>query len=226
MQLIERTFRWAGGGVFVAALGFCAYTFVARWSLDAPVDRSAVWFDVVLFSIFAMHHSVLARQPVKRVIARLVPERLLRSVYVWIASLLLMSVCALWRAVGGGLYEVTGWPSALHAAVQLAGLAIITGAVRKIDALELAGIQEHTREQPLQIDGPYRLVRHPIYLGWLLATFGAAHLTGDRLVFAVVSGIYLVVAMPIEERALRREFGDTYEQYAKHVRWRVVPYIY
>jgi protein-S-isoprenylcysteine O-methyltransferase Ste14 len=78
----------------------------------------------------------------------------------------------------------------------------------------------------LQITGPYRLVRHPIYLGWLLATFGPAHLTLDRLMFAAISAVYLVVAMPIEERALRRSFGEAYARYQERVRWRVVPYIY
>jgi methanethiol S-methyltransferase len=226
MRLIERAFQWAGGAAFVAALGFCAYTFLATWSRDAPFDRGAIVFDAALFSLFAMHHSVFAREPVKRLIARLVPERLLRSVYVWIASLLLTTVCAFWRTVGGALYDVTGWPSALHALLQIAGLAVITGAVRRIDALELAGIRKHAVEQPLQIDGPYRLVRHPIYLGWLLVTFGAARLTGDRLVFAAISALYLIIAMPIEERSLRREFGAAYAQYAEQVRWRVLPYVY
>jgi protein-S-isoprenylcysteine O-methyltransferase Ste14 len=226
MHEIERTFQWTGGAVFAGALAFCAYTFTAVWSAVAPLDRSAAVIDVVLFSLFAAHHSVFAREPVKRWIARLVPERLLRSSYVWLASLLLIGVCGLWRTVGGSLYEVTGWQAVLHAGLQLAGLLIITGAVRKIDALELAGIRKAPQQQPLQISGPYRLVRHPIYLGWLLATFGAAHMTGDRLVFAVISAIYLVVAMPIEERALRTEFGETYVRYEKHVRWRVLPYIY
>src|SRR5512138_3579118 len=201
MHAIERAFRWAGGAVFVGALAFCAYTFAAVWSGDAPADRSAIPIDLALFTAFATHHSVFAREPVKRWIAGLVPERLLRSTYVWIASVLLSGVCALWRAVGGVLYEATGWRAALHAAVQVAGLVFVADAVRRIDALELAGIREHPARQPLQIGGPYRLVRHPIYLGWLLATFGAARMTGDRLLFAAISAIYLVVAMPIEERA-------------------------
>ena len=92
--------------------------------------------------------------------------------------------------------------------------------------LELAGIREHTRDEPLQISGPYRWVRHPVYLGWLLATFGAAHMTGDRLAFAGISALYLVIAMPIEERALRRSFGETYASYEQRVRWRIVPYLY
>jgi protein-S-isoprenylcysteine O-methyltransferase Ste14 len=69
-------------------------------------------------------------------------------------------------------------------------------------------------------------VRHPVYLGWLLATFGAAHMTGDRLAFAGISALYLVIAMPIEERALRRSFGETYASYEQRVRWRIVPYLY
>jgi protein-S-isoprenylcysteine O-methyltransferase Ste14 len=124
------------------------------------------------------------------------------------------------------VYEVVGWRAAAHASVQVAGLLLIAGAVRKIDALELAGIREHTGHQPLQITGPYRWVRHPLYLGWMLATFGAAHMTGDRLVFSGISALYLIVAMPIEERALRRSLGETYARYEQRVRWRVVPYLY
>jgi protein-S-isoprenylcysteine O-methyltransferase Ste14 len=226
MSPFESIFRWAGGAAFAGALAFCAYTFVFVWSHDAEFRGAAIAKDVVLFTIFATHHSVFAREWVKSRVSRLVPGRLLRSSYVWIASLLLISVCGLWQAIGGQLYDVGGWRAAAHAGVQLAGLLIIVSAVRKIDALELAGIREHTEHQPLQITGPYKVVRHPIYLGWLLATFGAAHMTTDRLLFSGISALYLVVAMPIEERALRRDFGETYARYAQRVRWRVVPFLY
>jgi methanethiol S-methyltransferase len=226
MSPFERVFRWAGGAAFAGALAFCAYTFVFVWSRDAEFNGAAIAMDALLFTIFATHHSVFAREPVKSLVARLIPDLLLRSSYVWIASLLLMSVCGLWQAIGGEVYDVGGWRATAHAGVQLAGLLLIAGAVRKIDALELAGIREQTRHQPLQITGPYRWVRHPLYLGWLLATFGAAHMTADRLVFAGVSALYLVIAMPIEERALRRSFGETYARYEQRVRWRVVPYLY
>jgi protein-S-isoprenylcysteine O-methyltransferase Ste14 len=226
MSPFERIFRWAGGAAFVGALGFCAYTFVFVWSRDASFDGAAIATDALFFTFFATHHSVFAREPVKRRVARLVPAHLMRSSYVWVASLLLIGVCGLWQAIGGDVYDAGGWRGVAHASVQVAGLLLIAGAVRRIDALELAGIREHTRQQPLQITGPYRLVRHPIYLGWLLATFGAAHMTADRLLFAGISALYLVIAMPIEERALRRDFGETYTRYAERVRWRVVPYIY
>jgi len=226
MSPFERLFQWAGGAAFAGALAFCAYTFVFVWSRDADFNGAAIATDAFLFTIFATHHSVFARDPIKRGVARLVPDRLLRSSYVWIASLLLMSVCGLWQVVGGEVYDVGGWRAMAHATVQVAGLLLIAGAVRKIDALELAGIRAHTRDEPLQISGPYRWVRHPLYLGWLLATFGAAHMTGDRLAFAGISALYLVIAMPIEERALRRSFGETYASYEQRVRWRIVPYLY
>jgi protein-S-isoprenylcysteine O-methyltransferase Ste14 len=69
-------------------------------------------------------------------------------------------------------------------------------------------------------------VRHPIYSGWLLLTFGAAHMTGDRLFFAGISTFYLLVAMPFEERSLVTSFGPEYEAYRRQVRYRLVPYVY
>src|SRR5215467_7001302 len=165
MNPVERVFQWAGGGVFVGALAFCAYTFAFVWSKDTEFSASAILTNALLFTVFAAHHSVFARDAVKRGMARVVPDRLLRSTYVWIASLLLISVCGFWRPIGGYVYDVGGWRAVAHGGVQAAGLILIVGAVRRIDALELAGIREHSVGQPLQITGPYRLVRHPIYLG-------------------------------------------------------------
>jgi len=224
--MFEGLVRWAGGAVFVLALLVCAYSFIAVWSTSAPFDAAAIAIDVVLFSAFAAHHSVFARDPVKRWLTRLVPERLVRSVYVWLASLLLIGVCAAWQPVGGEIYRIRGWQAIALAVVQLAGVLIIAGAVRAIDALDLAGIRPHASTDSLQFRGPYRWVRHPLYLGWLLATFGPAHMTGDRLVFAGISLFYLVIAVPFEERSLIGTFGEQYLRYRELVRWRIVPYVY
>jgi methanethiol S-methyltransferase len=223
---IERAFRWAGGAVFVGALAFCGYSYVIVWARPATFDRSAIAFDAVLFTVFAAHHSIFAREPVKRWLNMLVSDRLLRSVYVWTASALLILVCAAWQPVGGDVYAIHGWRAVGHAVVQLGGVLIIASAVRAIDALDLAGIRSHVAPDSLQISGPYRWVRHPLYLGWLLATFGPAHMTGDRLFFAGITAIYLVIAVPLEERSLGRSFGEQYGRYRQLVRWRVVPYVY
>ena len=183
-------------------------------------------FDAGIFSVFAAHHSVFARDRIKAALERVVPASLLRSVYVWTASALFLLVVVCWSAIGGDLYRVTGWRAALHALVQLTGLAVIAGAVATIDPLELAGIRTRTTHEALQVTGLYRWVRHPLYLGWAIAAFGTAHMTGDRLAFAVISTIYLTIAVPWEERSLMRSFGDDYRRYQQRVRWRIVPYVY
>jgi protein-S-isoprenylcysteine O-methyltransferase Ste14 len=163
---------------------------------------------------------------VKGWLARTVAPRLIRSVYVWVASLLLFLVCALWQPIGGAVYHVTGFRAWVHAALQLSGLWLIASSVRAIDALELAGIRQPLPAEGLQTAGPYRLVRHPLYTGWMLAVFGAAHLTADRLAFAVLTTTYLAIAIRWEERALIDVFGAEYEQYRRRVRWRLIPYLY
>ena len=74
--------------------------------------------------------------------------------------------------------------------------------------------------------GPYRWLRHPIYFGWVLFVFGAPAMTNGRLLFAGLSTLYLVVAIPLEERGLRAEFGQAYVDYQRTVRWRLVPGIW
>jgi protein-S-isoprenylcysteine O-methyltransferase Ste14 len=219
-------FVWSGGVMFVTALALTGYTFAVTWARVLPFDAAAVAIDSVLFSVFALHHSVFARESVKHRLTSLVPEPLLRSVYVWLASLLLVAVCLAWRPVGGELYALEGLPRYACAAAQLLGVAIIAGAVRVIDPLELAGIRQHSGADALQIVGPYRHVRHPIYSGWLLVTFGAAHMTGDRLIFAGISTMYLLIAMPFEEGSLKMSFGRVYEDYTRQVPYRVIPYVY
>jgi len=231
--LAERAFVWAGGGVFVASLAFCAASYALRWSIPDGDGWRAVAFDTLLVSVFAAHHSVFAREGVKRWLARRVPDRLLRSVYVWTASLLLFATCAAWRPIGYELFRMGGALVWLLALVQLLGVWLSVLAVRGLDPLELAGIRHSslesrpaTNDQRLTTHGPYRLVRHPLYLGWMLIVFGAAHMTGDRLAFAVLTSGYLLVAIPWEEQSLVRSWGDEYRRYRQQVRWRVIPFIY
>jgi protein-S-isoprenylcysteine O-methyltransferase Ste14 len=226
MTSSDRLFVWAGGVMFGGSLAFCAYSYLVRWAVPYDVDWAASGFDAIVFSVFALHHSLFARTRAKDRLARLVPDRLLRSVYVWIASLLLVAVCVLWRPIGGVVYHHTGWIAVGHVVVQVLGVLIVAQSVRTIDALELAGIRSQSDAAGLQVVGPYRLVRHPLYLGWILVVFGAGLMTGDRLAFAAITTLYLVLAIPWEERSLRAAFGSDYERYMRHVRWRMIPFIY
>ena len=225
---LEAAGVWGGGALFVTALALCLWWYSFVLGRTQPrAGWPVVLLDLALFSLFALHHSLFARETMKRTVAAVVPERLRRSVYVWTASALLILVCLAWRPIGGELYDVIGWRAAIHGAVQIAGLVLIAESTRTIDPLELAGIRPASDTAGgLQIGGPYRLVRHPLYFGWMLAAFGAAHMTGDRFAFAVISSFYLVIAVPWEERSLRHSFGEAYARYQQNVRWRVIPFIY
>ena len=226
MTKFNAAFVWAGGGLFVGALAFCGYSYAVTWSRVTALDRAAILTDALLFSAFALHHSLFAREAVKQWLSSAVPTPLLRSMYVWIASALLIGVCLAWQPVGGDLYHHGGLLAIVHGLVQAMGILIVVLAVRTIDPLELAGIHPSSGAESLQIVGPYRWVRHPLYTGWLLATFGAAHMTGDRAIFAAISTFYLLIAMPFEERSLQTTFGDAYVGYQRLVRYRIIPYVY
>ena len=228
-----RVFTWVGGATFVTSLAICAYHYLIVWARPLPpavaseIPVIAIAADLLLLTAFALHHSAFAREPVKEAVARFVPEHLVRSVYVWAASLLLIAVCVWWQPIGGDVYDDSvGGRAYGHALIQLLGLWITARGVARIDPLELAGIRPAAQSQGLQVTGPYHWVRHPLYLGWLLMVFGAAHMTRDRLLFATITTLYLVVAIPWEERSLRRSFDGEYARYMRDVKWRMIPFIY
>jgi protein-S-isoprenylcysteine O-methyltransferase Ste14 len=230
MTSAERAFVWAGGAMFVAALAATAWAFAFTWAepIGAPASGplDAVLADVLLMTLFTAHHSLFARDPVKTAVARLVPEHLVRSVYVWTASVLLLVAVSLWQPIGGVIYQTGAVARPLLMLVQLAGLWFTIWGVRAIHPLELAGIRPAAGGGALQVRGPYTLVRHPLYFGWMLMVFGVSRMTGDRLTFAVVTTLYLIVAIPWEEHSLMRAFGGEYAQYRARVRWRMIPFVY
>src|SRR5438094_1141737 len=141
-----RVFVWMGGALFVASLTFCVYIYVFRWADPRwpTLELNAAAIDLALFTLFAMHHSVFAREPVKARLARVVRPDLIRSFYVWITSVLFIVVCSAWRPVGGEMFAATGIAVWVHAAIQLGGIAMIARSVATIDPLELAGIRQGT----------------------------------------------------------------------------------
>lgn len=221
-----RAFVWLGGAMFIASLAVCASAFLFVWGGAAEYNPSAAQVDGLLLTVFALHHSLFARESVKRRLQTLVPGELERPLYVWVASALLILVCVLWRRIGGELYDIRGAAKAMLVTAQVLGVWLIARAAAGIDPLELAGIRRRSASGPLQQHGVYRLVRHPLYLGWTLVVYAAPHMTGDRFAFAALTTIYLAAAVPFEERSLVRTFGADYARYRSTVRWRIVPFIY
>ena len=223
---------WLGGVAFVASLGYLVYFYAVV--LGSTVgDQSGLVVNVLantaLFSGFALHHSLFARSGIKALVSRLVSRSHERTVYVWVSSVLLFTVCLLWRPIPGLIYEAQGpWRIALYV-VQAVGLVLTARGASVIDPLELAGIRQATARpstDTIRAVGPFRIIRHPIYLGWMLMVFGAPTMTANRLLFAVVSSIYLILAIPWEERSLVEAHGDQYRAYQRRVRWRVLPGIW
>jgi len=229
---LARAVAWLGGACFLAALAVGVWCFGVVLAEPAPGSGArplAMLWNVAAFTIFAAHHSVMARTPAKTWVRTLVPPALERSAYVWVASLLFIALCLSWQRVPGVLYSATGWLRWLLLLVQAAGLVVTVAGARVLDGLDLAGIRQVTRPpapMDIRVVWPFTLVRHPIYLGWVLIVFGAPTMTVDRAVWAVTSTAYLVIAMPWEERSLSAAAGPAYSAYCRRVRWRLVPGLY
>jgi len=224
---MKQPVRVLGLVVFMASLALLAWWWLtAAGRGGSGGGLSAAILDTCLFSAFALHHSVLARPWAKNQVRRVLHDDMVRTAYVWIGSLLLMAMCLFWQPVGRNVYDVEGAGAVLLHSLQLVGVAVGALAVRRISVRELAGLAPPGSVDELEYRGPYRLVRHPLYLGWVLVFFSTPHMTGDRLLFAFVSTVYLIIAMPLEEAGLRRQFGDRYLEYCRMVRWRLIPYFH
>jgi methanethiol S-methyltransferase len=234
---------WTGAALFAGSLSYFLFTYAVTFGeiTTGAVAPAAIAADLALFTIFALHHSVFARERVRAWMGRVVSPRKERSVYVWVASLMLIAVCALWQPVAGVAWQVDGPAAWLFPLAQFAGVWLTLRSAAIIDIWDLAGVRQASVPNPrsqssnpkaqgsppeFKTDGPYGWVRHPIYLGWLLLVFPMATMTMTRLVFAVISSVYLVVAIPFEERSLRRASGGSYGAYMKAVRWKLIPGVY
>jgi methanethiol S-methyltransferase len=236
-QWLARPLALGGTLVFVGALLYSAYCYVVTFGreVDGPLDRGAVIANVALFSFFALHHSIFARDAIRQAITQTVGS-LERSFYVWVASLLFVAVCALWQPVTGTAWRVGQPAASILRAAQLVGVWLSLRSAFLIDIWELAGVRQISdRRQPdaassaaveFKRRGPYGWVRHPIYTGWFLMVFGAPVMTTTRFVFALTSSLYLLIAIPFEERSLRRSTGGAYDRYVRDVRWKLIPWVY
>ncbi len=232
---VVRAITVAGGALFVIALGWGVVTYLTVFArVPGPWSTATglrpVIVDVALFSIFALHHSAFARAGLKQWIEAHLPG-LERTVYVSVASLLFIAMLSVWSPVPGVAWQTHGLVAVVLACAQVGGLLLTAQSARRLGVLELAGVdlgagKTEARPATLRETGVYGLVRHPIYMAWLLMVWPVPTMTGSRLVFAIVSTAYLAAAIPLEERSLVREFGPAYRDYQRKVRWRMVPFLY
>ncbi len=229
-----RCFALTGGLLFAGSLVYFLVAYRQFGQAAGPWSSGGSWamaWNAFLFSLFALHHSVFARTGLKDAISARISRPLERSVYVWVSSLLFGATLWAWASVPGEAWHVSGTGAWLIDLGWIGGLLLTAVAASALDPLELAGIRQAfgrpvTETGVLSTTGVYALVRHPVYLGWVLLVWCVPVMTGTRLVFAAVSTFYLIVAIPLEERQMRRTLGEPYDRYAAAVRWRLLPGLY
>ena len=215
-------------GTFLYALGFVG-NFVVPKSLDSAREGSlatALAVNLGLLSLFAVQHSVMARRGFKERLTRWLPEPAERSTYVLASSLALIVLFAFWRPLGGIVWEVTD-PAGRAVLLGLFafGWLLVLASTFLINHFDLFGLRQiwlYLQERPytrlaFRTPGPYRLVRHPLYVGWLFAFWATPTMTVTHLFFAAVTTAYILVAIQLEERDLVNAFGAAYKSYRRRV---------
>ena len=222
----------AGYAVFLVAIGYAVgFTgnIVVPRTVDAGVPApagEAVAVNVALLGLFAVQHSVMARPGFKRRWTRLVPESVERSTYVLASSLLLFLLYWQWRTMPAVIWDVT-WPAGRVALQALFwfGWATVLASTFMIDHFALFGLRQvHAAWQgkPYSEAGfrmllLYRVVRHPIMVGFIVAFWSATTMTAGHLLFACATTGYIIAAVQFEEHDLTAMLGDEYREYRRHV---------
>jgi protein-S-isoprenylcysteine O-methyltransferase Ste14 len=210
--------------VFAYSAGFFIGLFVPT-SLDGVPDRpllEALAIDLALVVAFALQHSIMARPAFKRWWTRFVPEAAERSTYLLASSLALIALFALWEPIGGVIWSVPkGLGQNLVLGLYAFGWLLLLYATFLVDHFDLFGLKQVWRHltgksyRPPQFRTPslYRVVRHPLYIGWLIIFWAAPTMTVAHLVFAAATTIYILIAIRFEERDLVDAFGNDYVAY-------------
>ncbi len=215
-------------GSFLYSIGFIGDLVVPKTidsarSVDLP---EALAINLVLLGLFAVQHSVMARQGFKAVWTRIVPRAVERSTYVLISSLLLGLLCWKWQGIPTIVWDVT---SPLFKALLLAlfgsGWLMVLFSTFVINHFDLFGLRQvylrlrGVEYTPLRFTerAPYKFTRHPLYLGFVIAFWATPHMSFGHLVFAIATTGYIFVGIFLEERDLMKEHAVEYGAYRARV---------
>ena len=218
---------------FFVGTSLYALGWVGNFGVPKTIDGTpglplpqALLIDLGLLGLFAIQHSVMARPFFKRWFTRLVPESAERSSYVLASSIALIVMFANWQPLGGMVWNVTDpvARSILYGGFAFGWLLVLaaTFLINHFDLLGLRQVWLQLVDKPYTqlrfgTPGPYKLVRHPLYVGWLFAFWATPLMTATHLMFAIVTTAYILVAIQFEERDLIASLGDDYRRYRQRV---------
>ena len=217
--------------LFLAVLGY-AIGFFADVGVPKGIDGGAggpapvaAVIDVVLLSLFAVQHTVMARPWFKRHWIRLVPVAAERATFVLCAALALALLFWLWRPIGGLAWQVPGRAAWAVWVVYAAGWLIAIGSTFLVSHFDLFGVRQAYlparggtyRPPPFTQRGLFRFVRHPLMAGFVIIFWAAPDMTTGHLLLAAIATGYIAVGIRFEEHDLARELGTPYQEYRAEV---------
>jgi methanethiol S-methyltransferase len=241
--MFKRILYFAYGSIsYLIFLGTFLYAvcFIGNFGVPGTLDGAAsgplaVSFaiDAGLLALFAVQHSVMARRWFKDWWTRIVPKPIERSTYVLCSSLALILLFTQWRPLGGVVWSVEDPVVRLVLRGLFAfGWVLVLVSTFLINHFDLFGLRQvwlYLLGRPYNTlrfatPGPYRLVRHPLYVGWFFAFWMTPVMTLAHLLFSVATTAYILIAIQFEERDLVREHGEAYEAYRRSVSM-LVPFL-
>jgi protein-S-isoprenylcysteine O-methyltransferase Ste14 len=215
-------------GTILYAIGFVSGFGVPK-TIDTgqagPIGEAFI-VNILLLSLFAVQHSVMARKHFKRWLTQFIPPVIERRTYVFLASLALILLFWQWRPISAVVWQVSE-PTLAMALIGLSlfGWLLVFASTFLISHFELFGLRQvllnltgqRQAEQQFRTPMLYKIVRHPLYLGFVIAMWATPVMTAGHLLFAVGTTVYILIGIALEERDLIELFGDEYKRYRQRV---------